>query len=322
MRKLRKVVSTILICSIVIFSNVLFTNDIAIAQASANIRLSDTALTLELGHYKTSKIYGTTAKASWRSSNNWVATVSSSGKITAKAVGTATITAAVSGKKLTCKVTVIRMRKKTLTMAIGQTKALTVSGTKSLVTWTTTDPLVATVSDNGEVTAVAAGVTSVIASVDGKALTGTVTVVDINKKDVIMEIGGFSGYTYHLKINNTTSKITWASSNTSIAIVSSNGTVSAKGTGSVTITASVDGVILTSNIKVIGENIRTFTLKMGETKKLEILGTTSKVKWHSNNKTVVLVTDDGTVSTVAPGSAIIMAYVDGRNVKSRVTVVE
>jgi len=51
-------------------------------------------------------VKGATKKVKWTSSNKSVATVSSSGKITAKKAGTATITAKVNGKSLKCKVTV------------------------------------------------------------------------------------------------------------------------------------------------------------------------------------------------------------------------
>lgn len=51
-------------------------------------------------------VNGTTKKVKWSSSNKNVATVSSSGKVTAKKAGTATISAKVNGKTLKCKVTV------------------------------------------------------------------------------------------------------------------------------------------------------------------------------------------------------------------------
>ena len=50
---------------------------------------------------------GSTASVTWKSSDTKVATVSSSGKITAKMAGTVTITATASGKSAKCKVTVL-----------------------------------------------------------------------------------------------------------------------------------------------------------------------------------------------------------------------
>jgi len=322
MKKMGKILSVMLLCSIFVCSSVIFTKDIRQAQAAANIRLSDTSLSLELGHYKTLKVYGTSSKVSWSSSNSWIASVSSSGKVTAKAAGTATITAKVNGKKLTCKVTVLRLKDKQLTMKAGDTYNLNLEGSKSKISWKSSNKSVAKVSDNGKVTAVAPGTATITATVDGKTLNSQVYVVELNLDNFIMELGGFSGYTEYLNVNNAPGKVTWTSSDKSVVTVASDGTVSAKGYGEATITATVDGVKLTSKVRVLAENIREFTLKMGETEQLEIYGTNSPVRWHSNKKSVALVSEDGVVSTVSPGSAIIMAYVDGKNLLSRVTVIE
>ena len=322
MKKLSKIVSVILLCSIFIYSSNIFTKDIKQAQAASNIKLSDTSLVLELGHYKTLKISVTSGKPVWSTGNSWIATVTSGGKVTALAAGTTTITAKVNGKTLTCKLTVVRMNKKNLTLAVGQNYTLSLGGTSSTINWSSSNKAVAKVDNNGKVTAVATGVATINAVVSGKTISSQVNVVDINSKDVLMEYGGFSAYTYYLKVSNAPGKITWTTSNPAVATVAADGTVSAKGPGEATISATVDGVVLTSKIKVISENIREFTLKMGESKQLKILGTNSPVEWHSNKQSVALVDENGVVSTVKPGSAIIMAFVDGRNVKSRVHVVE
>lgn len=322
MRKLRTIITSILICSILVITNTVFTNDVAVAQASTNIRLNENSITLELGHYQTLKVYGTTQKVTWKSGNTKVATVSGTGIVSAKAVGSTTITASVGGKKLTAKVTVLRLHQKNLTLTPGQKSTLKLTGTTSPITWSTSDESVVTVTSTGSITAVAPGSALVTASVDGKHLICNITVVSLHATQKVMEVGGFSGYTFTVKMLGTTDKATWTSSNPSVASVSKSGVVSALKAGSTTITATINGVSLTCDIKVLSENLRSFTLKMGDTQKLQILGTTSEVRWHSNKRSVALVSSDGTVSTVAPGSAIIMAYVDGRNVKARVTVVK
>lgn len=75
-------------------------------EAATKVKISKTKVTLKKGQKTTLKISGTTKKVTWSSSNKKVATVSTKGKITAKTAGTAVITATVSGKKYTCKVTV------------------------------------------------------------------------------------------------------------------------------------------------------------------------------------------------------------------------
>lgn len=320
MKKTRLFFSFILIFSIATFSTILFTKDTA--QAASTIYINDTTFALEVDHYRTLIIHGTTSRASWRSSNNWVASVSSNGKVTAKAPGTATITASVAGTKLTCKVTVVYINKKALTLTPGKTSTLTITGTKSKVTWNSSDKSVATVSSSGKITTITPGTATITASVAGKEITCKITVVNINYNSIVLELGGKTGFIKTLKINDTTSKITWSSSNKSVATVSSSGLVTAKGAGTATVTASVDGIKFTCKVKILKMSIKEFSLKPGDTKTLKISGTTSEVTWASNKKSVATVSSDGTVTPTAAGTATIMGYVDGRTVTSKVTVLD
>ena len=76
------------------------------AAAPNAVTISAKKKTLYVGKSFTLKIKGTSKTVKWSSNNKSVATVSAKGKVTAKKVGTATITAKVGGKKLNCKVTV------------------------------------------------------------------------------------------------------------------------------------------------------------------------------------------------------------------------
>ena len=75
-------------------------------NASAAVKLNKSSITMYVGKTTTLKLSGTTKSATWTSSNKSVATVTSKGNVSAKSAGTATITAKVSSKKYTCKVTV------------------------------------------------------------------------------------------------------------------------------------------------------------------------------------------------------------------------
>ena len=103
---------------------------------------------------------------SWSSDNEAVAAVDN-GTVTAAAPGTATITAEVNGKSLTCSVTVsyagvdgISLDRSALTLVSGGSTALTAtvspSNADQTVTWTSSDEAVATVAQDGTVTAVGA----------------------------------------------------------------------------------------------------------------------------------------------------------------------
>ena len=69
-------------------------------------KISKTKATINAGSTLQLKLSGTTQKVTWKSSKKSVATVDSKGVITGVKAGNATITATVSKKKYTCKVTV------------------------------------------------------------------------------------------------------------------------------------------------------------------------------------------------------------------------
>ena len=120
----------------------------------------------------------------WTSSDETVATVDATGKVTGKKIGTATITATAqdgSGVSGSCTVTVLPPVKKVTVepanLTLGQNKSYTLkatvevfgSGTDTGVTWTSSDTTIATVDAAGKVTTT--------------DKTGTVTITATSKAD-------------------------------------------------------------------------------------------------------------------------------------------
>lgn len=124
----------------------------------------------------------------WTSNNEEVATVSEDGTVTAVAKGEATVTAQVGDVHAECKVSVVvpvtGVTLNTIAVAIktnGDPVQLTATVTpedasENTVTWTSSEPSVATVSENGLVTPVAVGYTVITASVAGFTAECNVTV--------------------------------------------------------------------------------------------------------------------------------------------------
>ena len=150
-------------------------------------RLSMTELTLVAGRSQKLEVTGTSTKPRWSSSNKAVATVSSRGKVTAKKAGKATITAKVGSKKLKCTVRVkkkvyisgLKLDKTSCSLIVGESTQVgyTIKPNPEKITesyaikWSSNKPSVATVDQNGVITARGTGAATITAKL--KIKTGT-----------------------------------------------------------------------------------------------------------------------------------------------------
>ena len=157
---------------------------VSVSPASLSLVVGDTAnLTA-----KVSPSDATSQTVTWSSSNQSVASVSN-GTVTALQEGKTTITATAGGKSATCEVTVsakvipvtgISFEQASVSIPMGETANLiaTVSpsdATDATVTWSSSDPSVATV-DKGKVSAIKEGTATITATVGDKSATCEVTV--------------------------------------------------------------------------------------------------------------------------------------------------
>lgn len=139
-----------------------------------------------------------------------------------------------------------RLNKTSIALNVQKTYTLTVSGTSAKVTWASSNKSVATVTTKGVVKGIKKGTCNVTATVGKTKLTCKVTVkqpvtgIKLNKTSVSV----VKGKTYTLKATVSPSTannkaVTWKSSNTKVATVSSSGVVKgiAKGTATITATA-------------------------------------------------------------------------------------
>ena len=242
---------------------------VTVKQYVTGITLNKTSLTFYVGNSETltATVSPDTAddrSVTWSSSNTSVATVTSSGKVTAVAKGTATITVKAndgSGRSASCSVTVkqyvtgITLNKTTLALNVGGSETLTATVSPTTandrsVTWSSSNTSVATVSSSGKVTAVAKGSATITVKAkdgSGKSASCTVTVkqlvtsITLNKTSISLAIDSY--YTLTATVSPTTANdrsVTWSSSNTSIASVTSGGKVHGNAVGTATITVKAN----------------------------------------------------------------------------------
>ena len=188
----------------------------------------------------------------WKSSNEKIATVDANGKVTAKKEGKVTITAKAKQNRIEkyCEVTVkkvdvkkINLNKTKVALNKGETITLTgtiepTNATNKKITWKSDNTKIATVTKEGKVTAKTKGETKIRAIADGKEATCKITVsenvkeIELNKNQVKLYIGETFKLNATVKPSNAANKeLKWESNDATIATVSKDGTITAKGLG-------------------------------------------------------------------------------------------
>lgn len=215
---------------------------------------------------------------SWKSSDNSVLRVLSNGKVVAVGQGEAVITASVGECTSSVTITVtgeqpgesgltgVSLDRYTLTLYAGEeaeqlTATLKPEGTEAAIHWTSSNQTAATVSQDGKVTPLAAGVTVVTAAAGDYRASCIVTV----QPERVRVTGiRFDEPTHTLMMGSTVTlqpiiapddatvkNLTWVSSDEQTATVSRTGIVTALSVGETTITATtVDGGY-SAGIKII-----------------------------------------------------------------------
>ena len=208
----------------------------------------------------------------WSSSNNNVATVSSSGVVTGVSAGTCSITATAqdgSGVYASASLTVttpivlvtgITLNKTSLSIEEGSSEGLTATvspwnATNKGITWSSSNNNVATVSSSGVVTGVSAGACSITATAqDGSGVYASasltvigivaVTGVSLDKATASLDEGETDTLALILSPGNATNQnVVWSSSNPGVATVTATGVVTgiSYGTATITVTTSDGG---------------------------------------------------------------------------------
>ncbi len=241
----------------------------------------DIAATGHLSNGTTDSPYDT--RVTWTSSAPAVATVDSIGVVTAQTAGTATITASAAGVSGTAAITVnagptvtsISLDPTSATLNVGQTVDITSTvnwsnGTStvpydSYLTWTSSAPSVATVNAGGVVTGVAAGTTTITASLGGVSRTAPITVsataptltsISLNPTSATgtagqtLDITATGHFSNGSTVTPYDAQVTWTSNAPAVATVNAAGLVTAVWRGTALITATTGGLSATCTVTI------------------------------------------------------------------------
>lgn len=308
---------------------------IAISQPSAEMEIGET-LTLKATVSPSNASYD---GITWTSTNPKVASVTTSGLVTALSEGNTTITVMAGGRTASCAITVVKgfvavtsisLNKTSLEMIEGESETLVATvfpenATDKTVIWTSSNESVVIVKD-GTVTAVKEGEGTISAKVSDKTAKCTIVVlkktiavesIELDKTILSLVEGDTKTLVATVKPENATDKtITWSSSNNSVATVNSKGEVTALSGGSSIITASAGGVSAECAVTVVVPvssvtlNKSELTLAIGSNETLVATvnpdnATDKTLVWSSSNTDVAIVDQNGRVSALNKGTAVI-----------------
>ena len=338
---------------------------VTVTDVLKGITLDQTKKTLQAGksfllNVTFKPVNATNQKVSWSSSDNSIAKVNELGKVTGVKGGTAMITCKSDegGFTANCIVTVkelvsnVKLNKTSQRMTVGGTTNLIATVTSETasnkkVKWITSNKKIATVNQNGKVTAKKLGKCTITATAtDGSKESATCNIHVIKKVSSLKINHSYlkllEGKSAKIKTSISPSSATikgikWKSSNTDIAMVSSNGKVTAISAGIAKITASTtDGskLVATCTVQVIkavpvtGLTVSSKDIIMvrGTSQSASVsinpTNTTDKITYSSDNKAVATVSSKGKITAKKPGTATItVTSTSGQQVCINVMVV-
>ncbi|MDA3881917.1 MAG: Ig-like domain-containing protein [Bacteroidales bacterium] len=286
----------------------------------------------------------TNTTISWSSSDSNIATVDENGKVTGISSGQTTITARTHNDKLAeCIVTVKDIQPTHITLEIGL-DSMNVNTTQTInvtfdpenttareIEWSTSNVNLATVNDLGQITALQPG-TVIFTATTSNDISQEISIVvrpietesiSLNTTAVNIRISENQQLIASIYPENTTDKtITWTSADTSIATVNNSGKILGKSIGTTGITATTaNGKTATCNVTVrlntisvdeviISQDFIDMFPDASHQVSAEIVpdnATNKTIVWSSNKISVATVDQNGVITSVSPGTALVIA---------------
>ncbi|HTW75627.1 MAG TPA: PilC/PilY family type IV pilus protein [Steroidobacteraceae bacterium] len=341
---------------------------ISVSPVDPTITAGQTESFIATGTYSDGSTQNLTDQVGWTSSDTGIATINSQGLASSSSAGSTSITATLSGISGSTTLTVnaappppppptlvsITVTPANQTIDVGQTQQYTATGTYSdgstlnltaQVTWSSSDTGVATIASGGLASGVAAGSTTVTATLSSVSGSTTLTVVTpppppppptlesivVTPANPTIDVGAMQAFTATAHYSdgstqNVTSSATWSSSDTAVATIASGGVATGVAVGTSTITATLSGISGSTTLTVqtppppptlVSITVTpTTTIYVGGTQQFTATGNysngstqnlTSSVTWSSSMTAIATISSGGRATGVAAGSTTITA---------------
>jgi len=336
---------------------------IAVAPANPTVPVNTTQQLVATGTNTDASTCDITDLVTWSSSTIANATVSASGLVKGVAAGSATITATLGSITGSTSVTVtapsissISVTPDDMTLAIGVGQQYTASAIYSDgsiqdlatgVTWTSSNTSVATIDSNGLATTLAAGTTTITATVGTFTDSSVITVVPahlqtitLTPTNVTMAAGTQQQFTAVGNFDDGSTQVLvsalWSSSSTSVLTIDQNGLALAVGPGSSTVSVTSGTVSASTSVTVSTATLVSLTIAPANssmpddaTKTFSATGTfsdnstqdmTLAVLWSSSAPGVATITNQGLATSLSIGTTTITAMLGSVSNSTQLTV--
>lgn len=307
------------------------------------------------------------SSVNWLSRNPLTATVDANGLVTARSGGDVYVVASLDGFRDSCHVFVslehvnaesVQLDTREMKMTVGESRTLgfTISpdiATMDMPNWKSTDPSVASVDDNGTVTALREGEAQIVAWAEAPEVADicVVSVDYIKVSSITIPEGAadllFEGDSPRKIIptvgpaHATYKRLVWTSSDPSVLVAGQDSTLTPVSHGEVTVRVASDRdpdvyteFPVSVLVKVTGIVLDKESLILGRGAKQQLVctllpgGSTPEedVVWSSSNPTVASVTSNGEVAGLSNGETVVTASIKAKGetftASCRVTVRE
>lgn len=211
-----------------------------------------------------------------------------------------------------------------LQLAVGETTVLAVQGADpDAVEWSSSNPQVATVDAQGQVTSVGPGSAVITAKAGGKSATCQVVVIaepGLSADSIIIGLGD----TRQIKIYPAPEgqPAVWQSQDPEIAQVDQAGNIIGRAPGNTQVTVDIGEEKLACQVHVFALDSDKLILAAGEAAALQITNAPAgePVDWKSSDPRLVSIESSGEIFAAAQGEVVVTATIAGGTAKCAVTV--